>query len=412
MSPWDWLRGRSTESHHPAPPNTPTPASKPSGDIVFRVTSIPHGTSLSDLHSALSDFPNLVPSCTTLCASADSPRRYLTALIHFFPSPPTILATLRRGDIYPVELSQGTSSHDIAIDRDFDGLTQLYEPGGTIKADIVAVCGLNGHPYGSWTAHPEKKGQRKMWLRHFLREDMPGCRTMIYGYDSSLSEETRGIHRIPDYSEGLLKALKNSRKSEEEKERALIFVGHHLGGIIISQVASQALVRAKESEKIYGSLFRCTRATIFFGTPHRGLSVDDILDMIGDHSSRVELVKSLQTGSQELAAELRRFKNYVADAKIKIVSFKESEQSLKLKKGPDGKWSRSGDPYTAVEAESALLQLPETMEETLSVAGDNSTMVKFKHKAHTTYKNVLEYLEEYAHPCPRLGISPLLFSPA
>lgn len=54
-----------------------------------------------------------------------------------------------------------------------------------------------------------------MWLRHFLAEDLPQCRTMIYGYDSSLKPESRSIHSIPDYTDSFLEELKKARTTDE-----------------------------------------------------------------------------------------------------------------------------------------------------------------------------------------------------
>jgi len=92
----------------------------------------------------------------------------------------------------------------------------------------------------------------------------------------------------------------------------------------------KAVVRAKET-KAYLPLFERIRIAMFFGTPHRGFIVDDILEMIGETSSRNALVKSLEKDSKELSAKLANFIEYSTAAKIKIVSFKESDQSLKLK---------------------------------------------------------------------------------
>jgi len=54
-----------------------------------------------------------------------------------------------------------------------------------------------------------------MWLRHFLSEDMPGCRTMIYGCNTSLAPESRGIHQIPDYRDVFLAELDMARVTKE-----------------------------------------------------------------------------------------------------------------------------------------------------------------------------------------------------
>ena len=66
----------------------------------------------------------------------------------------------------------------------------------------------------------------------------------------------------------------------------------------------------------------------FFGTPHRGMVVDDILRMLGENSPRQELVESIAAGSAELGGELERFVNYCT--KIKLFTFKETERTRKL----------------------------------------------------------------------------------
>lgn len=58
-----------------------------------------------------------------------------------------------------------------------------------------------------------KGNLRRMWLRDFLRKDLPSCRTMIYGYNSKLS--THGIDTIMDYGRGMIEELKKVRNTEE-----------------------------------------------------------------------------------------------------------------------------------------------------------------------------------------------------
>ncbi|KAI5839115.1 hypothetical protein DFP73DRAFT_484559, partial [Morchella snyderi] len=388
----------SSSTSHSASPATTTSSSAPSPAAiprvaapgsVFRVTSIPFGTTSSDLHEALSllGFLTVKTNLTSLCPSPDG--RHLTALIHF-ASPPSALTSLKHGGVYPLKL-RGTSRR-VCIDRDFYGLTQLYPTpeGSPIHADVIAVCGLNGHAYGSWASEVDSDGDRVMWLRHFLPEDVPGCRIMIYGYDSNLSPDTEGIHKISDYRDSFLEEVTNARRTEEEKERGLVFIGHSFGGIIIAQ----ALVKAKESEFSHGTLFRRTLGTMFFGTPHRGFLVDDILAMVNG-STRAALVESLEEGSEGLATELNRFITYAAGHGMRIVSFKETQQTRKLQKGTDGRWTRSGSPFTAVEAGSAILVLPETIETSLPATGNHSTMVKFKSQSEASYQSVINRLEDW-----------------
>jgi hypothetical protein len=52
-----------------------------------------------------------------------------------------------------------------------------------------------------------------MWLRDFLSEDIPHCRTMIYGYNSKLS--THGIDTIMDYGREFMEEIKKIRNTKE-----------------------------------------------------------------------------------------------------------------------------------------------------------------------------------------------------
>jgi hypothetical protein len=50
-----------------------------------------------------------------------------------------------------------------------------------------------------------------MWLRDFFSKDLPDCRTMIYGYNSSLG--SANIHIIQDYNLGFLEDIKRARRT-------------------------------------------------------------------------------------------------------------------------------------------------------------------------------------------------------
>lgn len=65
-------------------------------------------------------------------------------------------------------------------------------------------------------------------------------------------------------------------------------------------------------------------------------------------------------------------------------------------KGVDGTWSRSGDYFEAVESSSSVLRLPDSIEETMAVDGDHSTMVKFEDRNHRSYTSVVRHLKAIA----------------
>lgn len=77
---------------------------------------------------------------------------------------------------------------------------------------------------------------------------------------------------------------------------------------------------------------------------------------------------------------------------------------LTMEQGADGRWTRSGPAFTAVEAGSAILVLPETIETTLPAAGNHSTMVKFKSQNETAYQSVINRLEVWLKDSTQTGI--------
>lgn len=60
-----------------------------------------------------------------------------------------------------------------------------------------------------------------------------------------------------------------------------------------------------------------------------------------------------------------------------------------------GHWERTGDYFTAVDADSALLQLPDSMEEKIPLDADHTMMVKFDYMNDKGYTSVRDKLREF-----------------
>ena len=58
-------------------------------------------------------------------------------------------------------------------------------------------------------------------------------------------------------------------------------------------------------------------------------------------------------------------------------------------KQPDGTWARTGEYVTLVSKDSALLGLPQAVEERVAARGDHSTMVKFSSRNNPNYSKAL-----------------------
>jgi hypothetical protein len=93
----------------------------------------------------------------------------------------------------------------------------------------------------------------------------------------------------------------------------------------------QALVHAggNEDPEDY-DLFLSTKAVMLFGTPHRGLRGDHILEMVkaNEFFDRVQLVNSIGIDSEELSSAFTKFKGIASN--FDISSFYEVRLSRRL----------------------------------------------------------------------------------
>ncbi|EXJ76254.1 uncharacterized protein A1O5_00762 [Cladophialophora psammophila CBS 110553] len=313
-----------------------------------------------------------------------------TAIIKFSPCMPKFLSGLSQKRVQ----IKVNDNEDIDIDQDFFGLTQLYPTRTiTIPLDIVAVTGLNGHAFGSWTG-----GNERMWLRDFLHGDeyLKACRTMIFGYNAKLKE--KATHKTRDFVRSFLVELRKARQSSEERNRPIVFLGHNFGGILIAHT----LVKAKElsylpEHEVYGSLVKSTHALLFFAVPHRGITLEDVAKMVEEESEphRASLVQEIIELSDSITPGMESFINMTMDKNI--VSFYETRLTkavmkvsvnlrLTFRQDENGKYGRFGE-YIQV--------LPEQIEKAIPVDGDHSTIVKFTSPANDTYQTVRTLLRSY-----------------
>jgi hypothetical protein len=83
------------------------------------------------------------------------------------------------------------------------------ETSGPYDADIVAIHGLGGAPYRTWT-----HGSGKLWLRDFALDQLPGSRIYTFGYDSGVAF-SKGTGTLRDFARNLLESVKLERRTPE-----------------------------------------------------------------------------------------------------------------------------------------------------------------------------------------------------
>jgi hypothetical protein len=99
----------------------------------------------------------------------------------------------------------------------------------------------------------------------------------------------------------------------------------------------QALLQSNNGGQ-YRQIFDSTRAILFFGTPHQGLEVKELLAMVEDVSlsqraSRSNLVEQLREGSNFLDTyrdDITSLWGSISD--IEIVSFYETKKTVTVKR--------------------------------------------------------------------------------
>jgi hypothetical protein len=123
-------------------------------------------------------------------------------------------------------------SNDPAENKEILGLHRLYSQEGTRvgvdisaglssrvaganaaslrdKVDIVAIHGLGGTPFKTWT---HENG--KLWLRDFVPAQFSRARIYTFGYDSGVLF-SKGTGTLDDFARIFLKAIKLERQTPE-----------------------------------------------------------------------------------------------------------------------------------------------------------------------------------------------------
>jgi hypothetical protein len=97
----------------------------------------------------------------------------------------------------------------VTVDTHFRDFTPLNTPSEDKHAfDLIALCGLNGHAFGSF----KQRGGEHMWLRDALPQErtLAGIRVVVYGYSAKMvgSRSFQGLEAIASTFKNRLKGLR------------------------------------------------------------------------------------------------------------------------------------------------------------------------------------------------------------
>ncbi|KAH8882541.1 hypothetical protein GQ53DRAFT_733723 [Thozetella sp. PMI_491] len=148
---------------------------------------------------------------------------------------------------------------------------------------IVFVHGLTGNRESTWTDNESNI----FWPVAFLSKDISQARILSFGYDADFAHflAATSTNRIGEHANNLANELAQIRETTDSAERAILFVAHSLGGLVVED----ALLAAKDnSEKYIRKLVQYVRGIIFLGTPHLGTDKAKWASLLANFASIVE----------------------------------------------------------------------------------------------------------------------------
>ncbi|KAH6649379.1 hypothetical protein F5144DRAFT_634706 [Chaetomium tenue] len=251
-------------------------------------------------------------------------------------------------------------------------ITPVPDGGEQYPVDIVAVHGLNGDSYSTWT---HQNGS--LWLRDFLPGSLPGCRVFTYGYPSQVFG--RSIAEVKGYARRLLGEIRDIQD--------------------VSREVALAIAHEDNSDPANQRLLQSVTGIVFFGTPHRGSDTAKLGTLVGTmintflkaasaglqtKAIRTDLLRHLESDSkalQELADSVRD-----RLGSLQIVSFYETE--------PESSW-----PSVIVDKISATLTIP--TERIYPLYASHRDLCRFPSQ-NSEYKTVVREIRRVAQAAPRL----------
>ncbi|TVY40134.1 Protein SERAC1 [Lachnellula subtilissima] len=285
------------------------------------------------------------------------------------------------------------------------GIRELYRPTDEpAEIDIVAVHGLNGDSIKTWTSESEGI----CWLNHpdFLPKYVNRARVLTWGYNanvSSLNGKTTSSDRILQHAQTLVAQLHADRELEGAQDRPIIFLCHSLGGIIVKRALAYSASRSAPKIRHLQSVYTCTYAILFFGTPHNGSNKARLLSSLQKLATLAipktamqfesSLLKALEQESETLQNITDQFAPLMCN--FCIFFFWEQEQT-------DLKYTKE----CIVDEASAAPILDDT--ERSGIAGDHRGMCRFEKNTSQDFRTVVAALRRYSQQAPEVIYGRLL----
>ncbi|KAI9890829.1 MAG: hypothetical protein M1814_003613 [Vezdaea aestivalis] len=366
----------------------------------FRVTNIPSSYNRESLQKKLSEALHIDDSsnlwvhslASDVCDSHLDLKRLIATVT--FAYDPVLFQSRKRTDDGPrnawqVSLERHSpvlSEQKVCFDTNFEGFTPLSSVEDEHKQtiDCIVLHGWGGHAFGSF----KDRDGYYMWLRDSLAKDIPQLRIILYGYKSSLIDNTI-FAGIEEWTESLCNSLlmlqtqPTAFTQPEHHHRPIIFLAHSIEAMtLMSKSSKSALV----------SILKRTYSALLFGVPSLGMDTEALATMIGE-GLQLAVANQLEQGRDNRWRE-RKHLDYCDAFSFKdsrVIRFFEGSLSDTLK----FRWLSNGPKRLLVSRESAIYgRSCDHVEDSIRLDGDHRTMVKFNENNCSNYRLVKFQLQE------------------
>ncbi|KAI9694157.1 MAG: hypothetical protein M1822_003428 [Bathelium mastoideum] len=342
--------------------------SRPRDRLAYRLRQLPQYLKITDVAS-------FVVKVSADLGPEDAIQVFsLATSLAVWENPPTKIATLtfkttpkvfdNDDEKWEVSARQIGWNRTLAFDVLFDGFTPLND---VDESNHLA----------------ESRGSQAdfVWLRDQLPKDVPTCRQILYGYDTSLTSD-ESFQAIDDLATSFIGRLKSIGGSSLAMKPLIIFA-HSLGGIIVKQ----SIVTLAGSTDVEKLMLEKIHSVFFFATPHLGMEMSHLLALVKDKPNE-SLIRVLSNDDSYLRLLDEQFSGIATHSRIRILSFYETKLSRAAEMSCQGDLGRTGDQYVAVKRNSAVHRYSEIW---LPINRDHSDIVKFP-RHNPDYEAVVAFL--------------------
>ncbi|KXH61052.1 cytidylyltransferase [Colletotrichum nymphaeae SA-01] len=271
------------------------------------------------------------------------------------------------------------------VDAHFHGLTTFNDlPDEDDGVDIIALTGLGGKAFASWQCY-----DGSMWLRDHIPWDVPKSRISIYGYPSDVGNSD-SVATLSEMTETFVLDLLNYRRLHFPQNVSVRTFTIHLK-------THKAWCRLGESgSALHAALHRSIHGLVFFGTPHNGMKVDNLLPGLSGQTSE-NLIRDIEPGSTYIKSLKERFSK--ATMGPNILSFLELRATPQSVLQPDGSILRIGK--SAMNAPESTACLYWANEIRVPINENHSMIAKLAKRDGSAYCRVVSSIRQLLLDCRR-----------